>query len=151
MMNVLVLLSVTKDDGKHKPAISKCYNYTKRRADIIDQKMGNYTVKPKSSRLTIAAFSCILDAAHVNAATLSRSNQKKFAKTRSTNAFMYDGSWPYPWFNHSWIIVTSFQMVCINAIAELFGVKIERPATPPGERKHRGTCLEQIEAVDQKK
>ena len=62
-----------------------------------------------------------------------------------------DGSWPYPWFNHSCIIVTSFQMVCINAIAELFGVKIERPATPPGERKRRGTCLKQIEAVDQKK
>ena len=104
MMNVLVLLSVTKDDGKHKPAISKCYNYTKRRADIIDQKMGNYTVKPKSSRLTIAAFSCILDAAHVNAATLSRPNQKKSAKTRSTNAFMYGWklaiSWIQPQLHH---------------------------------------------------
>ena len=73
--NVLVLattnpiLRVTKDDGKSEPAIIKFYNYTKGGTDIVDQKMGKYLVKPKSSKWTVAAFCYILDIARVNAGT----------------------------------------------------------------------------------
>ena len=60
--NVLVLattnpiLRVTKDDWKSEPAIIKFYNYTKGGTDIVDQKMGKYLVKPKSSKWTLLHF-----------------------------------------------------------------------------------------------
>ena len=60
--NVLVLsilnpiLSLTKDDGKSKPAIITFYDFTKGVTDILDLIMGKHTVKPKSSKWTIAAF-----------------------------------------------------------------------------------------------
>ena len=78
--NVLVLstlnpiLGFTKNDGKSKPAIIKFYDFTKGGTDIVDQIMGKHTVKPKSSKWMIAAFSYILDIARVNASTLSRMN-----------------------------------------------------------------------------
>ena len=78
--NVLVLstlnpvLGPTKDDGKSKPAIIKFYDFTKDSADIVDQVMGKNTIKPKSSKWAIAAFSYILDVACVNASTLSKAN-----------------------------------------------------------------------------
>ena len=81
--NVLVLstlnliLGLTKDDGKSKPAIIKFYDFTKGGTDIVEQIMGKHTVKPKSSKWTIAAFSYILDVACVNASTLSRMNNQK--------------------------------------------------------------------------
>ena len=65
--NVLVLatanpiLGVMKDDGKSKPAIIKFYDYTKGARDIVYQKMVKYSVKPKSSKVTVCAFSYILD------------------------------------------------------------------------------------------
>ena len=71
--NVLVLstlnpiLGLTKVDGKSKPAIINFYDFTKGGTDIVDQIMGKHTVKPKSSKWTIAAFSYILDVACVNA------------------------------------------------------------------------------------
>ena len=48
--NVLLLstldptLGVTKDDEKQKPALYKLYDFTKGGTDIVDQKMGTYTV-----------------------------------------------------------------------------------------------------------
>ena len=84
--NVLVLsttnliLGVTKDDGKQKPAFIKFYDCTLGGTDVVYQKMGNYSVKPKSSKWTIAAFSYILSGARVNATTLSRLNQISLPK-----------------------------------------------------------------------
>ena len=52
--NVLILstmqsiLGVTKDDRKEKPLIIKLYGFAKRGADVVDQNMRNYSVKPKS-------------------------------------------------------------------------------------------------------
>ena len=84
--NVLVLsttnliLGVTKDDGKQKPAFIKFYDCTLGGTDVVYQKMGNYSVKPKSSKRTIAAFSYILGGARVNATILSRLNQISLSK-----------------------------------------------------------------------
>ena len=95
--NVLILattnpiLGVTKDDGKSKPAIINFYNYTKGGTAIFDQKMGKYSVKPKSSKWTVASFSYILDIARVNAATLSRLNDNKTSKTHKNEFFLF--SW----------------------------------------------------------
>ena len=93
--NVLVLatansiLGVTKDDRKSKPAIIKFYDYTKGGTDIVDQKMGKYSVKPKSSKWTVCAFSYILDITQVNAATLSRLNDNKSPKAHSNQFFLF--------------------------------------------------------------
>ena len=51
--NVLMLstmepiLGEPKDDQKFKPQMYKLYHFTKRGTDIIDQKMGTYTMKSK--------------------------------------------------------------------------------------------------------
>lgn len=93
--NVLVLsttnliLGVTKDDGKQKPAFIKFYDCTLGGTDVVYQKMGNYSVKPKFSKWTIAVFFYLLDVARVNVTTLSILNQNMSAKTRSTDLFMY--------------------------------------------------------------
>ena len=87
--NVLVLstlnliLGLTKDDGKSKPAIIKFYDFTKGGTDIVEQIMGKHTVKPKSSKWTVAAFSYIPDVACVNASTLSRINNQNKPTQRS--------------------------------------------------------------------
>ena len=44
------ILEVTKDDGKKKLAIIELYNFTKEGTDVVDQKMGNYSVKTESSK-----------------------------------------------------------------------------------------------------
>ena len=51
------ILDITKDDGKSKLGICKVYDFTKRGTDIIDQRMGFYTCKPKSRKWTITVFS----------------------------------------------------------------------------------------------
>ena len=64
------LLGTTIDDDKCKPAIIKFYDFTKEGTDIIDQKMGYYTVKTKSRRWTMVAFAYLLDTIRVNASTV---------------------------------------------------------------------------------
>ena len=60
--NVLVfstlspILGLTKDDGKSKLEIIKLSDFTKGGTDVVDHIMGKHTVKPKSSKWTIAAF-----------------------------------------------------------------------------------------------
>ena len=44
------LLGNITDDNKTKPAILKLYDFTKGGTDVVDQKMGTYTVKSKSRR-----------------------------------------------------------------------------------------------------
>ena len=77
------ILGLTKDDGKSKPVIIKFYHFTKGGTDIVDQIMEKHTVKPKSSKWTIAAFSYILNVACVNVSTLSRMNDQKKPTQRS--------------------------------------------------------------------
>ena len=87
--NVLMLatiepiIAVTKDDGKKKPAIYKLYDFTKGGTDIVDQKMGTYTVKSKSRKWTTAAFAYLLDTIRVNSQTVyALNNNIKQNKTR---------------------------------------------------------------------
>ena len=81
LKNVMVLssvesiLGVTKDDGKNKAAIFKLYDFTKGIIDIIDQKMGSYTVKKKSRKWTKVAFAYLLNTVRVNANTLLNLNK----------------------------------------------------------------------------
>ena len=79
--NVIVLSSVepllgtTIDDDKCNPAIIKFYDCTKGGTDIIDQKMGYYTVKTKSRRWTMVTFAYLLDTIRVNASTVLAVNK----------------------------------------------------------------------------
>ena len=43
-----------KDDGKKKLAIIELHDFTKGRINVVDQKMGNYSVKAKSSKWTVS-------------------------------------------------------------------------------------------------
>ena len=80
LRNVLLLstgqpiLGVSKNPKK-KPAIYKLYDYTKDGTDIIDQRMGTYSCHVKSRRLTMAAFSYVLDTCRVNASTVFALNK----------------------------------------------------------------------------
>ena len=65
-----MLLGVTRDDGKGKPAIFKAYDFTKDGTDIVDQKMSSLSWKAKSARWKMVAFYYILDSARVNSTTL---------------------------------------------------------------------------------
>ena len=70
------LLGITVDDGKKKPALYKFYDFTKGGTDIVDQKMGSYTVKPKSRRWVMVAFSYLVDTIRVNSSTVLALNKK---------------------------------------------------------------------------
>ena len=70
------LLGVTKDDQKKKPALYKFYDFTKGGTDIVDQKMGSYTVKPKCRRWVMVAFSYLLDTIRINSSTVLALNKK---------------------------------------------------------------------------
>ena len=50
------ILGITKDDGKIKLGIYKVYYFTKGGTDIIYQRMGFYTCKPKSRKWRITVF-----------------------------------------------------------------------------------------------
>ena len=71
------ILGITKDDGKSKLGIYKVYDFTKGGTDIIDQRMGFYTCKPKSRKWTITVFSYVIDMARVNSST-TFALQKKY-------------------------------------------------------------------------
>ena len=64
-----LILGITKDDGKSKLGIYKVYDFTKGGTDIIDQRMGFYTCKPKSRKRTMTVFSYVIDMARVNSST----------------------------------------------------------------------------------
>ena len=61
------LLGITIDDKKQKPAIIKLHDFTKHETDIIDQKMGFYSVKTKSRQWTTVSLAYLLDTIRVNA------------------------------------------------------------------------------------
>lgn len=69
------LLGTTIDDQKVKPAPYKLYDFTEGGTveggtDVVGQRMGFYSCKPKCRRWPIVAFSYILDMARVNSSTL---------------------------------------------------------------------------------
>ena len=70
-------MGVTKDDKQHKPLIYKLYDFTKGGTDIIDQRMGFYTCKPKSPKWTLTALSYLLDTCRVNSSTVYSLNSGK--------------------------------------------------------------------------
>ena len=159
--NVLVLataipiLGVRKDDGKSKPAIIRFYDYTKGDTDIVNQKMGKYSVKPKSSKWTVCAFCYILDITRVNAATLSRLNDNKSPKACSNQCFLFCWNLAMqlisPHLRHRHESSNCLQKCMQESIAELLGIKIERPPVRPAKRKRYQTCLDGIEGEGQKK
>ena len=63
------ILGITKDDGKSKLGIYKVYDFTKGGTDIIHQRVGFYTCKPKSRKWTITMFSYVTDMARINSST----------------------------------------------------------------------------------
>jgi hypothetical protein len=79
--NVLLLSTVppilgkTKDDTRCKTGLYKLYDFTKGGTDIVDQRMGFHTCKPKSRKWTMVAFSYLLDMARVNSATIHALNK----------------------------------------------------------------------------
>ena len=83
------ILGVTKDGEKQKPALYKLYDFTKGGTDIVDQKMGTYTVKSKSKKWTMVAFSYLLDTIRVNACSILALNQKKEPKKENAFDFGY--------------------------------------------------------------
>ena len=71
------ILGIAKDDGKGKIGICKVYDLTKGGTDIIDQRMGFYTFKPKSRKWTITLFSYVIDMVRINSST-TFALQKKY-------------------------------------------------------------------------
>ena len=137
---------VTKNGRKRKPAIIKFYGYTKGGTEIVDEKMGKYPVKPKSSKWTAAVFSHILDIARVNAATL---NDNKTTKILN-NEFLISRT------KLAMHLITSLLQHCHTSsnnlhhytqqsIYDVLGVQIERPPSSPAEQKKCRTCLNEVE------
>ena len=158
--NVLVLstrnpiLGLTKDDGKSNPGIIKFYAFTKGGTDIVDQVMEKNTVKPKSSKWTIAAFSYILDVACVNASTLSRMNNQNKPTQRSKS---FEFGWEMamslirPQLQHRHMHSNGLQKYTHQDIRNLLGIKVERPPSSPGKKRRCRTCLDKVEGPDNKK
>ena len=57
--------------------MTEFYDYTKGGSNIVGQRMGFYTCKTKSRRLTSTAFAYVLDPRRVNAATVFALNHKQ--------------------------------------------------------------------------
>lgn len=90
--NVLILstmpplLGTTKDE-KRKPATHKFYDFTKGGTDIVDQRIGCYSVNCKSNRWSMTAFCYILDTARVNSQCVHSLQNGK--QPRESNSFQY--------------------------------------------------------------
>ena len=93
--NVLLLttmnpiMGVTKD-AKKKPAIFRLYDVTKGGTDVVDQRMGSYTTKPKSRKWTVAALCYVLDTCRVNAASVLALNTGKHPRDVVSVEFGWD-------------------------------------------------------------
>lgn len=93
MKNVLVLssvppiLGITKDDGKCKPAVIKFYDFSKGGTDIVDQRIGSYSVNTKSRKWTLAVLAYMLDTARINSQTIFALNNE--LEPRKTSSFKF--------------------------------------------------------------
>ena len=90
LSTVRLLLGITMDDDKKKPALYKLYDFNKGGTDIVDQTFGTYTVKPKCRKWSIATFSYLLDTACVNASTIVALNKEESPKKVNSFDFAYD-------------------------------------------------------------
>ena len=154
------LLGTTKDDGKKKPALYKLYDFTKGGTDIVDQKVGAYSVKPKSKRWTIAAFSYILDSVRVNACSLMALNTNQDPGKMDSFQFGYDMSYSLvlpriqqrPRIGLNSTILRKIVMVTGEEIKETPQVPIEGLTHPPiaQEAKKCKVCLANTQGSEQK-
>ena len=89
LSTVELILGVTKDDDKKKPAVFKLYDFTKGGTDIVDQRIRTYTTKTKNRKWTRVALAYLLDTIRVNSSTLVTLNAKSNPKgaTNSTLVF----------------------------------------------------------------
>ena len=110
------ILGITKDDEKSKLGIYKVYDFTKRGKDIINQRMGLYTCKPKSRKLTVTVFSYVIDMAHVNLST-TFALQKKYPCKQDSFEYCYT------LLNH--LVKPFIQSQSLNGLTTLVRKKIE--------------------------
>ena len=64
------LPGATRDDGYHKPAIIKLYNFTKGGTDIVDQLNDYHTCRSPTFRWDVMALFYMLDTIRVNSKTI---------------------------------------------------------------------------------
>ena len=57
---------------------------------MVDQRIDVHSVKPKSKRWTLTAFSYILDTARVNAQTIFSKNKGRPVSSVDSTDFMFD-------------------------------------------------------------
>ena len=154
------ILGVTRDDQKKKPSVFKLYDFTKGGTDIVDHKIGSYTVKSKARKWTKVVFFYLLDTVRVNANTVY-ALVKNEIPTKS-NAFQFGME-----------LAESLVMPCIRSRSKIglqksILTKI-RIFTGEGEednagdannfqygstseqRKRCSTCLDEMSGKDQKK
>ena len=76
LSTVQLILGVTIDDGKKKPAICKLYDFTKAGTDAMEQRISAYTCKAKSNPWNLTAFCYILNVHRINATTVIAFSKK---------------------------------------------------------------------------
>ena len=87
MISTLEPLHAITDDDKKKPVLYKHYDFTKGGTDIMDQKMGSYTVKARSRKSTKVAFAYLLDTIRVNTSAVLEISDGKNPKSVDTFLF----------------------------------------------------------------
>lgn len=147
------LMGTTKDDNKKKPAILKLYDFTKGGTDNVDQRIGGYSCKPKSSRWTIVAFSFILDTARVNTQTVHAIQND--IPVKSVNSF------DFGWKLAESLVLPQIQRRSRVGLTKPILLKMDimappRPAAAErapevNRRKRCSQCLSNILGPDQKK
>ena len=163
--NVLVLLTmrplmgITRNNGKHKPAIIKFYDFTKGGTDVMDQKTSKYFCKSLTHCWTMIHFFFLMDTIRCNAMVLDAIKHKKLL--RKSNSF-----------DIGWELVTALVRPFMaarptvglgqalkNKIATFVQKNSDGPAPRPAnsfsrysERKQRcSICISEISGLDQKK
>ena len=84
---VKLILGVTINDAKKKPAISKLYDFTKAGTDVMQHQIGAFTRIPKSIAWTLTAFCYMFDVHSINASTVFAFNKKRLIYA---NKIFYD-------------------------------------------------------------
>ena len=105
------------DDDKNTAALYKLYDFTKGGTDIVDQRMGFYTCKFKSSKWSLVAFSYVVDMARVNSSTLFALNGNKDPLKQSSFEFGMDivcslvGPFIQQEISHIWLFPSSGKLL----------------------------------------
>ena len=91
------LPGATRDDGYHKPAIIKLYDFTKGGTDIVDQLNDYHTCRSRTFRWDVVALFYMLDTIRVNSKTIWCIKQGLDYK--SSNPLILLGSLQCSWSN----------------------------------------------------